>query len=174
MTPATNPGRARPRRSRYLGATALCLLVACAQGEDEPRTVALADAPAAAAVADTLVVYKTPTCGCCSQWIEHMERNGFTVVAHDDDAATLNRRKAEVGLTNDLVSCHTASIGGYIVEGHVPADLVRRMLRERPQIAGLAVPGMPIGSPGMEGGIKQDYNVIAYRRDGSREVYATR
>jgi hypothetical protein len=145
---------------------------------DAARTAGAASEATSAAVtsrvADTLVVYKTASCGCCKNWIEHMERNGFTVVAHNESLVGLNRRKSAAGVSTDLVSCHTALVSGYAVEGHVPADLVLRMLRERPRIAGLVVPGMPVGSPGMEGSPKQDYDVIAFRRDGGREVYASR
>jgi len=137
----------------------------------EQRAAAAPDQPR---VADTLVVYKTAACGCCKAWIEHMEQNGFVVAAHDESLVELNRRKGSAGVGSDLLSCHTALVGGYVVEGHVPADLVKRMLRERPQITGLAVPGMPIGSPGMGGTPKQKYDVIAFRRAGAREVYDSR
>lgn len=166
----------RPTRIVLLASAAL-LLGACR--EEAPENAADASAAVAMAsdptpVSDTLVVYKTPTCGCCKAWVEHMEQNGFTVVSHDQELVELNRLNQDVGLPSDLVSCHTAVIGGYVVEGHVPADLVKRLLTEKPQIAGLAVPGMPMGSPGMEGAVKQRYDVIAYGRDGSRSVYATR
>lgn len=147
---------------------------AAARIESSAAAGAVAIATDAAAVADTLVVYKTATCGCCKDWIEHMEENGFTVVAHDYHAVELNNLKLDAGVQSELASCHTALIGGYVVEGHVPADVVKRLLAERPQITGLAVPGMPVGSPGMEGPFKQDYQVIAFKRDGSREVYAER
>ena len=159
----------------------LVLLLGACRGEapgsgEEPANgfAVAAEADDPTPVADTLVVYKTATCGCCKDWIGHMERNGFTVVAHDQEVVELNRLNQDVGLPTDLVSCHTAVVAGYVVEGHVPADLVKRMLRERPRIAGLAVPGMPIGSPGMEGPISQRYEIIAFGRDGSRSVYATR
>ena len=153
----------------------LLVLAACGRSQNPGNgEQQLAAADDAQPVADTLVVYKTASCGCCKAWIEHMERNGFTVVAHDEDVVELNRRKGDVGIGSDLASCHTALVGGYVVEGHVPADLVKRLLRERPQVAGLAAPGMPVGAPGMEGGPKQAYDVIAFRRDGGREVYASR
>jgi hypothetical protein len=174
-------GTTRLLATIFFGAL-LCLPLGACRGSDSaeadpassaaPGAVALADDPAP--VADTLVVYKTATCGCCKDWIEHMEENGFTVVAHDYQAVALNNMKLDAGVQSDLASCHTALIGGYVVEGHVPADLVKRMLAERPQITGLAVPGMPVGSPGMEGPFKQDYQVIAFKRDGGREVYAER
>lgn len=167
------------RHPAALLAAALLLLPlgACGGGEEAPpegARVAFASNDDVAPVADTLVVYKTATCGCCKEWIAHMEENGFTVVAHDYTAVALNELKTDSGVQSDLASCHTAMVGGYVVEGHVPADLVRRMLTERPQISGLAVPGMPMGSPGMDGPYKQKYQVIAFKRDGGREVYAER
>jgi hypothetical protein len=167
-----------PRTTRLvLLASAALLIGACR--DDAPENAADTSAALAVAsdptpVSDTLVVHKTATCGCCKAWVAHMEENGFTVVSHDHEMVELNRLNQDVGLPSDLVSCHTALIGGYVVEGHVPADLVKRLLEEKPQVAGLAVPGMPIGSPGMEGVVKQRYDVIAYGRDGSRSVYATR
>jgi len=135
--------------------------------------LARADAPAAtgAAAAD-MVVYKSPTCGCCNAWVDHVRQAGFTVETVDlEQYDELVDRKTEHGVPEDLGSCHTARVGDYFVEGHVPAELVRRMLDERPDILGLAVPGMPIGSPGMEGPDPQPYDVIAVGRDGSRRVY---
>jgi hypothetical protein len=127
--------------------------------------LALADAP-------TITVYKTPTCGCCASWVEHLREHGFEVEAHD--LANLDQVKRRHGITRALESCHTAEVAGYVVEGHVPADLIERMLRERPEIAGLAVPGMPMGSPGMEGSYRERYNVLAFDRAGKTEVYDRR
>lgn len=126
---------------------------------------------------DTLpevAVYKTPTCGCCSKWVDHMREAGFTVNATDLD--DLNPIKQQFGVAPVNQSCHTAIVGGYVVEGHVPADVIRRMLTEKPDIAGIAVPGMPIGSPGMEveGRPADRYDVIAFDKDGHRHVYAKR
>jgi hypothetical protein len=167
----------RPRAA--LASAALLVALAGCTGAEKPQAeagqdVALAPAATVTPVSDTLVVYKTATCGCCKDWIEHMEENGFTVVAHDYSAVRLNELKLDAGVQSDLASCHTALIGGYVVEGHVPADLVKRMLEERPQITGLAVPGMPVGSPGMDGPVKQDYQVMAFTKAGAREVYAER
>lgn len=121
-----------------------------------------------------LVVYKSPTCGCCGGWVDHMRENGFEVATVDvPEYDALARKKAESGVPNDLGSCHTATLAGYTVEGHVPARVVRRLLRERPDVRGIAVPGMPIGSPGMEGPNPKPYDVIAFRKDGSRVVYET-
>lgn len=121
---------------------------------------------------DTIEVWKDPGCGCCKNWIEHMQEHGFAVIAHDTRDMTPVKQQHDVGA--DLTSCHTASIRGYAIEGHVPADLVRKMLDEKPAIRGLAVPGMPMGSPGMEGAVKQKYDVIAFTADGKRTVYASR
>ncbi|MFW5955134.1 MAG: DUF411 domain-containing protein [Rhodothermales bacterium] len=117
-------------------------------------------------------MYKSPTCACCEKWAEHLEENGFEVARENvNDLAPVKMRH---GVPYQMSSCHTAVVGDYVVEGHVPADVVRRMLREKPDIKGIAVPGMPIGSPGMEGPNPQSYDVIALKKDGSREVYASR
>lgn len=120
-----------------------------------------------------MVVYKTPTCGCCRAWVENMQAAGFAVEVHDmPDVAPV---KQEHGVPGHLASCHTAIVDGYVVEGHAPADVIRRMLAERPQVAGIAVPGMPAGSPGMEMGSRKDpYDIIAFSRDGKVSVYETR
>lgn len=120
--------------------------------------------------APTLTVYKSPTCGCCAMWAEHMEAAGFTVVTEDrDDMAAV---KDSLGVPGDLASCHTGVVGGYVVEGHVPAEQVARMLAERPDLLGLAVPGMPIGSPGMEMGDRRDpYDVLMVDAGGEAAVY---
>lgn len=123
-------------------------------------------------VAAGIVVYKSPTCGCCGKWVKHMEDAGFSVDV--ENRGDLTPIKAELGVPGRMQSCHTAKVGDYIVEGHVPADLVKRMLDEKPDIKGLAVPGMPMGSPGMEGPRKDPYNVIAIGNDGSARVYAQR
>jgi len=125
-----------------------------------------------ASQAEDLVVYKSPTCGCCKKWVKHMRDNGFSVEVHEQYNVT--PKKDEYGVPRRLRSCHTARIGGYVVEGHVPADVVKRLLEEKPAIAGLAVPGMPMGSPGMEGPRKDPYEVIAFRKDGGSRVYARR
>jgi hypothetical protein len=149
-----------------------------------PAAVAPAVAPAAvgpaaiaavapAGVAPVVTVYKSPSCGCCTKWVDHMTDSGFEVVVKDmDDVTPL---KNEVGVPNALRSCHTAVVGGYTLEGHVPADLVQKLLKEKPKnTAGLAVPGMPMGSPGMEGPRKDAYEVVAYSADGKTRVYAER
>jgi len=117
-------------------------------------------------------VYKTPECGCCKAWVKHLRANGFVVETMDMPDLSLVKQK--YGVKPALQSCHTAVVNGYVIEGHVPADLITRMLKERPAIAGLAVPGMPSGSPGMEGGVKQHYQVLTFDRAGHSGVYARR
>jgi hypothetical protein len=112
-----------------------------------------------------VLVYKSQYCGCCGGWIEHMEANGFQVVAQNtEEMAAVKER---FGVRSEHASCHTAVVDGYVVEGHVPADDVKRLLTERPQVAGIAAPGMPIGSPGMEqGDTKQPYDVVSFGAHG--------
>jgi hypothetical protein len=128
--------------------------------------------PARAQGAPRIEVYKSPTCGCCNDWIDHLKANGFSVVAHD---VGNNAARARLGLPARYGSCHTAVVDGYVVEGHVPAREIRRLLIERPQAVGLAVPEMPFGSPGMDGpkyGNKVDpYDVLLVLRDGSARVF---
>ena len=121
-----------------------------------------------------IVVYKTPTCGCCSMWVEHIRQNGFQPEVHDVSAAQVRAVSKAAGLSEEGTSCHTAKVGSYIVEGHVPASDVQRMLKEKPAIAGIAAPGMPVGSPGMEMGGRTDrYDVMSFTKDGKTRVYAT-
>ncbi|CAN5743712.1 hypothetical protein BH23GEM11_BH23GEM11_15150 [soil metagenome] len=118
-------------------------------------------------------VYASPTCGCCSLWVEHLEENGFDVeTVHRDDMADVKRN---FGVGDRLLSCHTGIVNGYVVEGHVPAADIRRLLAESPgDVRGLAVPGMPVGSPGMEVGDRVDpYDVLAFSADGSTRVFAS-
>ncbi len=119
-----------------------------------------------------IVVYKSPTCGCCSKWIDHLEENGFTVESHNRN--DMPQIKQAMGVPFDLQSCHTARIGDYIIEGHVPADVIARLLWEKPDVKGLAVPGMPMGSPGMEGPRKERYDIVAFGGDGDTSVYESR
>jgi hypothetical protein len=117
-----------------------------------------------------MTVYKSPTCGCCSKWITHMEENGFQIKAVD--VLEMNIVKEKYGVYRELASCHTAMIDGYVVEGHVPADDVKRLLSEKPDVLGLSVPGMPVGSPGMEMGDRVDrYSVIVIDKEGSTQVF---
>lgn len=120
---------------------------------------------------NAVVVYKSPTCGCCSSWVEHLEAAGFEVEAHD--RADMTAVKDLVGVPGRLRSCHTALVGGYLVEGHVPASTIRRLLEEEPRVAGISVPGMPVGSPGMEvpGRPAEPYDVLAFDGAGEVSVY---
>lgn len=126
---------------------------------------------AAAQRAQTVTVYKSPTCGCCGEWVKHLQSNGFKVEAHD--VADLDPVKQKLGVRPELASCHTATVGGYTIEGHVPASDIRRLLAERPKNAkGLAVPGMPVGSPGMETGPAQPYATLLFDDAGGMRVFA--
>lgn len=107
-----------------------------------------------------ITVWKDPNCGCCGGWVEHLRRNGFlATVIETSDVQSI---KAERGVPSELASCHTAEIAGYTIEGHVPAQAIARLLAEKPAGRGLAVPGMPIGSPGMEGGRPETYDVMLF------------
>jgi hypothetical protein len=114
-----------------------------------------------------ITVYKSATCGCCGNWIDRMRDAGFKVTAHNRE--DMNQIKADHGVAYKLRSCHTATVDGYVLEGHVPADDIRRLLKERPAVSGLAVPGMPAGSPGMEGKYEDPYEVIAFTK-GKRDA----
>jgi len=117
-----------------------------------------------------VTVYKSAACGCCNVWIGHLEANGFYVRAHN--VQNLDEIKREYGVNPKLNACHTARVGDYVIEGHVPAHDIKRLLAEKLDVAGLAVPGMPLGSPGMEGPRKEPYNVYTFNKDGSTDVYA--
>ena len=133
--------------------------------------VAAQQKPATAA-APKVTVYKTASCGCCRLWVDHLKANGFDVQAMDVSSTDVRAVSKMAGLKDEDVSCHTAKIGNYVVEGHVPADDIKRMLKEKPAIAGIAAPGMPQGSPGMEQGSKEPYDVVAFTKDGKTTVYA--
>ena len=120
---------------------------------------------------EAVTVYKTPTCGCCTKWAERLSRAGFAV--ETVELRDLARVKTAHGLPERLASCHTALVGGYVVEGHVPIADIERLLRERPAISGLAVPGMPIGSPGMEGPNPEPYEVFSFDATGVLSVFAS-
>jgi hypothetical protein len=147
---------------RYLLAGALSLAVAAltASAHYAPKPVAV-------------TVYKNAQCGCCTNWVEHLRQNGFEVTANDvDDVAAI---KKKLGVPEALASCHTAVVGRYVVEGHVPATDIRKMLAEKPTVVGIGVPGMPIGSPGMEvpGRLPDRYVVTAFAKDGAQRVFAS-
>jgi hypothetical protein len=161
------------------------ILVACSQ-EQEPKisnAVTLAEAaevtnataadvlPQATLSGATIDVVKTPTCGCCSAWIDHVREAGFLVRVTDVEDVTHTAR--QLGIPDELRSCHTASVAGYAIEGHVPAADIQRLIQERPKAAGIAVPGMPIGSPGMEqDGRVEAYATMLFDIDGSSRVFA--
>lgn len=126
---------------------------------------------ASAAPAVSVTVFKDPNCGCCKDWVEHLRKHAFKVVAKDTSDVSGVKRSGRVPA--QLMSCHTAFVNGYVIEGHVPAQDIRRLLREKPRVAGLAVAGMPVGSPGMEVGNRKDkYDVIAFNRDGTTQLFA--
>jgi len=139
---------------------AASLLSGCERSDASPR-----DLP-------EVTVYKSPTCGCCVLWAEYMEAEGFPV--RQIDVANIGEVRASMGVPATLGSCHTAIVDGYVVEGHVPAEDVRRLLQDRPEATGIAVPGMPIGSPGMEvpGRTPQAYEVYLFASDGRQAVFA--
>lgn len=133
------------RRSALLSLAAMCTLPA---------------SRARAANKPSITVHKDPNCGCCSGWVGHLRKAGFSVTAVD--TARLDAIKTRLGVPSELAACHTAEMAGYVIEGHVPAAAIERLLVERPRATGLAVPGMPVGSPGMEGGTPETYDVVLF------------
>jgi hypothetical protein len=127
---------------------------------------------AQSAAAATVMVTKSATCGCCKGWVEHMRKAGFTVEVHEvEDVSPTAKR---LGVPEALRSCHTSEVEGYVVEGHVPAADVKRLLAERPKAAGIAVPGMVVGSPGMEAGDRVDpYKVVLFDKSGKTSTFAS-
>lgn len=145
---------------------------AAAESRAEAATAAEPTAQLASAELPVVHVYKSPTCGCCADWVTHMEEAGFRTEVQDmHNVAPI---KARAGVPNHLHSCHTALIGDYVVEGHVPADVIRRLLAEKPNVTGIAVPGMPMGSPGMEGPYEDRYDIVAFQHGGGQYVYESR
>jgi hypothetical protein len=127
----------------------------------------------AASTPGVVTMYSSPTCGCCGIWAQHLEDSGFTVkTVKRADIASVRQQK---GVPGTLASCHTAEVGGYVVEGHIPADAVRRLLAERPNVRGIAVPGMPVGSPGMEqpSGREDPYTIFSFDENGRSAIWAT-
>lgn len=122
--------------------------------------------------APAVEVWKDPDCGCCKDWVAHLEKNGFSVKVQDVGNSAA---RARLGLPKAFGSCHTGLVQGYVIEGHVPASEIKRLLKEKPQAIGLAVPGMPLGSPGMDGpeygGRRHAYDVLLILRDGSSTVF---
>ncbi len=155
----TNTTARRPTRRALLAGAALLAAM---------PSLALAQAPSPVLVE----VWKDPNCGCCGDWVKHLESNGFKVKVNDVGNTAM---RGKLGVADKYGSCHTALVGGYAIEGHVPAREIRRLLKERPQAIGLSVPGMPVGSPGMDGeiyGNRQDpYHVMLLTRDGGARVF---
>ncbi|NNC73127.1 MAG: DUF411 domain-containing protein [Sphingomonadaceae bacterium] len=151
-------------RRSFIAAMPLAL-IACSAGVEESRASESTPLP-------QILVHKTPSCGCCNAWVDHLRAAGFTVETVDvpDTTPIANR----LGVPDELRSCHTAEIDGYGIEGHVPAADIRRLLAERPDAAGLAVPGMPLGSPGMEmGDRRENYDVILFDRSGGTRIFTS-
>ncbi len=144
---------------------AVLLLSACdGQAPNGVRSAMSAD------TGNTVVVYHDPTCGCCSKWVEHLENSGFETRSVPE--TNMSRVKHRFNVPGHLASCHTAVIDGYVIEGHVPAADVRRLLEQRPDAHGLTVPGMPVGSPGMEyGDRRQAYDVLLFNESGGNETF---
>ena len=143
-----------------------------AYGQAKATPASKPAAKPAAQAQPQLVVFKSPTCGCCAKWVEYMEKNGFT--AKVTNMPDLSAVKEQNGVTQRLSSCHTTLVGGYVIEGHVPVEDVKRLLKEKPAgIAGLAAPGMPAGSPGMDVPNSPSYQIIAFDKTGKTSVYAT-
>ena len=129
--------------------------------------------PALAAAEGSIEVWKSATCKCCINWVKHLEANGFAVNVNAADPSMLDRIKRQSGIGEELASCHAAKIGGYVIEGHVPAPDIKRLVAERPDALGLTVPGMPVGSPGMEQGAETEpYDVLLIKKDGTTEIFA--
>ncbi len=150
-------------------------LAACASGDAEPAADASSEPAAVMASATdadlpTMLVYKTETCGCCNGWIDHLRAAGFEVDARD--VRDLMSVKLDAGVPTSMSSCHTALVDGYVVEGHVPAEHIKRLLAERPELVGISVPGMPVGSPGMEGPGATPYQVLSWDHAGNAAVFA--
>ncbi|TDT44032.1 hypothetical protein DES49_0131 [Halospina denitrificans] len=161
------------RRNLIIGSSLLILAVIAggfwAWGPAQQQVAQ--DNTAQAPIERTLVVYASPQCGCCGDWVTHMENNGFTTEMHRVN--NINEIKKEAGLPRELASCHTAFIDDYLIEGHVPAKDVRRLLREQPEASGLSVPRMPMGSPGMEieGRGRDAFDVILFKQNGTQSIY---
>ncbi len=135
--------------------------------------LALAFYSIAAIAGETGEVWKSPTCGCCKAWVDYMHAKGFTLSVKDTSTAAINQIKSSAGVAQKFAGCHSAQIGGYMIEGHVPAGDISRLLAEKPDAIGLSVPGMPVGSPGMEtDGTVEPFNVLLMKKDGTSEVFS--
>ncbi len=163
----SNKAAAPARTRRRLGMLALVAVI----GAVAASVLTWLDANRPAPGPEVLVVYKRATCDCCAKWVTHLEQAGFEVQIHNE--SDLDVRQAAFGVPQPLRACHTAVVGGYLVEGHVPAQDIRRLLAEKPQARGIAVPDMPIGSPGMEMGERRDpYSTLLFQTDGQSIVFA--
>ena len=131
-----------------------------------------AELPALANGPTSITIYKSSTCGCCTKWVDHIRAGGFSTVVHDEEE--MEKLKDKLGVPGSLRSCHTAQVDGYLIEGHVPSADIRRLLAEKPKVAGLAVPEMPPLTPGMApAGVEpQDFDVVAFQRDGTTRTFA--
>lgn len=119
-----------------------------------------------------ITVYRTPTCGCCKGWVEHLKQNGFQVTDLVKPESEIQTIRQKYNLPSNLASCHTSEVAGYLVEGHIPVADVKRLIAQKPNIAGISVPGMPIGTPGMEmGDRKESFNVFAFKKDGQTKIF---
>ncbi|SEQ17752.1 Uncharacterized conserved protein [Solimonas aquatica] len=119
----------------------------------------------------SIEVWKSPTCSCCKKWVEYLQREGFKVTVHEEPA--MNPLKAKLGVPEAVASCHTGLVNGYVIEGHVPAEDIRKLLVEKPKTQGLSAPGMPIGSPGMEvDGQQEPYETVLFNADGTTKTFA--
>lgn len=160
MNTSTTPRLSRRRLLRAATALPLAGLAGLALAQNTPTTLPV------------LQVWKDPNCGCCQDWVDYLKADGFVVQVFDTGNSAVRRR---LGLPDRYGSCHTGLIGGYVIEGHVNAREIRRLLAEKPQAIGLAVPGMPVGSPGMDGPVYGDrrdpYDVVLVLKDGSSRVY---
>ncbi len=135
------------------------------------RRAAAAVSVVAPAARPPVTVYKDPSCGCCTKWVEHLQRSGFAVAVHDDN--DMDARKDHFGVPSGVRSCHTAIVASYVIEGHVPAGDIDTLLRKQPHVLGLALPGMVVGSPGMEGGAARPYTVVAFQKTGATTPFAS-
>lgn len=153
------------RLFRYLAST----LMAAVVGAAAPALAGSHDTERGTGERPEVVVYKSPECGCCTGWADHVAANGYAVTTRD--LPDLETVKKTAGVPAELQSCHTAVVGGYVIEGHVPASAIDRLLAERPSVRGLAVPGMPIGSPGMEGPDPEPYDVMSFDKSGKTSVF---
>ncbi len=158
-------------RAFAIGFLILLGISGCSRAADAPLKKATIQKPSAAVYRPSAVVYKNESCGCCKLWVQHLEANRFDVRVENVD--NMNPIKERVGVPVGKGSCHTALIEGYFIEGHVPADDIKRLLRTKPDAKGLVVPGMPMGSPGMEqGGKVQPYDVLLVDKAGNTSVFA--